>query len=206
MPTAFTETPARSVPLVPPRKHWTRAECAVLEASGLWEQQKLELVEGELISKMGKNRPHVNSLTLVMTWLAEIFGARFVNPEAPIDVAPGDNPTNEPEPDIIVLKRELSHFPSANPRPEDLRLVVEIADSSLNFDLSTKAALYARAGIAEYWVLDVMGRRLLVHRDARANGYASINAYGEDESVAPLSAPQAEFRVADAFPPTLPSR
>jgi Uma2 family endonuclease len=137
---------------------------------------------------------------LVAEWLAQTFGFRLVNQEAAIDVAPEDNPTNAPQPDLIVLTREATHFRSANPRPEDLRLVVEIADSSLNFDLTTKAALYARAGIAEYWVLDVAGRRLLVHREAKAGGYASIIAYGEQESVAPLTAPQAEFRVADAFP------
>ena len=130
----------------------------------------------------------------------QIFGFRFVNQEAPIDVAPEDNPTNEPVPDVIVLKRELSHFLSGNPRPEDLRLVAEIADSSLNFDLTTKAALYARAGIAEYWVLDVARRRLLVHRDVKASAYASIIAYSEHESVAPLASPQVEFRVVDAFP------
>src|SRR5438132_2873986 len=112
MPTAFTETPARPVPLDPPRKRWTRAECAALEATGLLEQEKLELVEGELISKMGKKRPHVNSASLLAEWLVQIFGFRFVNQEAPIDVAPEDNPTNEPVPDVIVLKRELSHFPS----------------------------------------------------------------------------------------------
>ncbi len=200
MPTAFTEIPSRPVPLDPPRKRWTRAECAVLEASGLWEQQKLELVEGELISKLGKKRPHVNSVALLAGWLVQIFGFRFVNLAAPIDVAPEDNPTNEPEPDLIVLTRESSQFRSANPRPEDLRLVIEIADTSLTFDLTTKAALYARAGITEYWVPDVTCRRLLVHRDAKASGYASIVAYGEHESVAPLASPQAEFRVADAFP------
>jgi Uma2 family endonuclease len=128
------------------------------------------------------------------------LGEQFVNPEAPIDVAPEDNPTNEPEPDVIVLKRELSHYLTGNPCPEDLRLVVEVADTSLNFDLTIKAALYARAGIIEYWVLDVTGRRLIVHRDSKAGGYASIIAYGEHESVAPLAAPEAEFRVAAAFP------
>jgi Uma2 family endonuclease len=199
MPIAFTEIPARPVPLDPPRKRWTRAECEALEASGLFEQERLELVEGELISKMGKNRPHVHSAMLLVEWLVQIFGFRFVNQEVPIDVAPEDNPTNEPQPDVIVLTRESSRFQS-RPRPEDLRLVVEIADSSLNFDLTTKAALYARAGIVEYWVLDVARRRLLVHRDAKASGYASIIAYSEQESVAPLAAPQAEFHVADAFP------
>jgi hypothetical protein len=59
----------------------------------------------------------------------QTFGPLFVNPEAPIDVAPEDNPTNEPEPDIIVLKRESTHFTSANPQPEDLQLIVEIANA-----------------------------------------------------------------------------
>ena len=199
MPTAITETPTGPAPLDPPRKRWTRAACAALEASGLLEQERLELIEGELINKMGKNRPHVHSAMLLVEWLVQIFGFRFVNQEVPIDVAPEDNPTNEPQPDVIVLTRESSRFGS-NPRPEDLRLVVGIADTSLTFDLGTKAALYARAGIAEYWVLDVARRRLLVHRNAKASGYASIIAYSEHESVAPLGATQAEFHVADAFP------
>ena len=159
----------------------------------------MELVEGELISKMGKKRPHVNALTLVQGWLVQVFGFQFVNAEAPIDVAPEDNPTNEPEPDLIVLKEDLSHF-TANPRAQDLRLVVEIADTSLNFDLTVKAALYARAGVCEYWVLDVAGRRLLVHRNPRSGAYADITVYDQHESVSPLAAPHASFRVADAFP------
>ena len=148
MPTVLIDTPTQPAPQEPPRKRWTRAECATLEASGLLDQQHLELVEGELISKMGKKRPHVNALALMYGWLLEVFGKRFVNQEAPIDVAPEDNPTNEPEPDVIVLKRGSSSFRS-NPRPEDLDLVVEVADTTLRFDLTIKAALYARAGIIE---------------------------------------------------------
>lgn len=200
MPTVLTEAPSPLTPPLPPRKKWTRAECEFLETSGLLDQQNLELVEGELINKMGKNRPHTNSLVLLMNWLMQTFGPLFINPETPIDISPEDNPTNEPQPDIIVLQRELSHFLLANPKPEDLRLVVEVADTSLQFDLTTKAALYARAGIAEYWVLDVAGRRLLVHREPTAGRYASVIAYGESESVAPLAAPQQPFHVADAFP------
>jgi Uma2 family endonuclease len=166
----------------------------------LLDQENLELVEGELISKMGKKRPHVNAFTVLQAWLMQAFGWRFLNSEAPIDVAPEDNPTNEPVPDIIVLQQDQSRFTS-NPRPQDLRLVVEIADTSLGFDLKIKAALYARAGVPEYWVLDVAGRRLLVHRNPQAGTYADVAAYSEHESVSPLAAPQAQFRVADAFPP-----
>jgi Uma2 family endonuclease len=170
-----------------------------LEASGLLDQENLELVEGELISKMGKKRPHVDSFTLLHEWLVEVFRFRSVNVEAPIDVAPEDNPTNEPVPDLIVLRHDRSRF-QPNPRAQDLLLVVEIADTSLNFDLTVKAALYARAGVPEYWVLDVSGRRLLVHRNPRSGTYADVAAYSEQESASPLAAPQAQFRVADAFP------
>src|SRR5580700_4650037 len=129
MPSVLVEVPVEKVPAGPSRKRWTRAECASLEASGLLDQQHLELVEGELIDKMGKNRPHVNALGAMRDWLIEVFGKRFVNQEAPIDVSPEDNPSNEPEPDLIVLKRDyFQHFRSANPGPPDLHLVVEIAD------------------------------------------------------------------------------
>jgi len=199
MPTVITDRPYRPVPLDPPRKRWTRAECVALEASGLWDQQRLELVHGELISKMGKKRPHVNALVAVEAWLVRTFGPQFVNPETPIDVAPEDNPTNEPEPDFGVLSKPSREFQDANPRPGDLRLVVEISDSTLGFDLTTKAELYARAGVVEYWVIDVAARRLIVHRESREGLYRSVTAYGEEETVTPLASPGPEFRVGDAF-------
>jgi Uma2 family endonuclease len=137
---------------------------------------------------------------LLLGWLIQVFGALFVNHEAPIDVAPEDNPTSEPVPDAIVLKRKFTRFGLARPQPGDLDLVIEIADTSLAFDLTVKAALYARAGIAEYWVLDVPGRRLIVHRDPENGQYGSVTAYNEQESVAPLSAPDSRFQVLDVFP------
>jgi hypothetical protein len=149
MPTAVIETPATLIPREPQRKVWTRAECATIEALGLLEQQNFELVEGDLINKMGKNRPHTDALTLLFLWLTDIFGRRFVNSETSIDVAPDDNPRNEPQPDLIVLRPEFTEFTSRQPRPEDLLMVVEVADTSLYFDLTKKAALYARAGILE---------------------------------------------------------
>jgi hypothetical protein len=110
MPTLLTGAPQDIPSLAPPRKRWTREECAPLEASGLFEKERLELIDGDLISKTGKNRPHVNASMLMLEWLQETFGKRFVNAEAPIDVNPGDNPLNEPVPDLIVLKREYSTF------------------------------------------------------------------------------------------------
>jgi Uma2 family endonuclease len=199
MPTAVTEAPYRPVPAEPARKRWTRAECAALETIGLLDYQTLELVDGELISKMGKNRPHINVLAFVHEWLIEVFGKGVVNAETPIDVAPEDNPSNEPQPDIIVLKRPFREFKKANPQPSDLHLVVEVSDTSLGFDLTKKAMLYARAGIIEYWVLDVAACRLVVHREPTGGRYAAVIVYGEQETIAPLAAPTAEFHVAEAF-------
>lgn len=200
MPTTLTAPPPTALPIDPPRKKWTRAQCEQLDQAGLLEQQSLELVEGELINKMGKNRPHVNAQLFVMGWLIRVFGLEFVNSEASIDVAPQDNPTNEPQPDLMVLNQPTYRLASSNPRPQDLHLVVEVSDTSLHFDLTRKAALYARAGIGEYWVLDVAGHRLFVHREPQAGQYNSVVEYSKHESVAPLAAPESPFLVSSAFP------
>jgi len=200
MPSVLTEQSVEAALPGPPRKKWTRQECLALDATGLFDQQHLELIEGELIVKMGNKRPHVNSLVRLQEWLIVVFGWGVVIPEGPIDVAPEDNPTNEPEPDIVVLKRDISNFTKCNPTPADLHLVVEIADTTLAFDRRTKAPLYARAGISDYWVLDVNRRQLLVHREPTRGGYASVQVYNEAESVSPLAAPQREFKVSDALP------
>jgi Uma2 family endonuclease len=199
MPVALTTTPEPPAPLIPRRKRWTRAECAILESSGIWEQQKLELVDGELISKMGQNPPHVILLSRMWEWLLQTMGPRRVYSNAPIDVAPEDNPTNEPEPDIVVRERPPVGIPTRNPQPHELSLVVEVSDSSLRFDVTVKARLYARAGIVEFWVLDVAGRRLIVHREPSPAGYRSVVAYSELEKVAPLASPQRELQVGELF-------
>jgi len=169
-----------------------------LETSGIWAQQHLELIEGELISKMGKKRPHAIATAVLHAWLLRVFGEQYVNQEAPIDVAPEDNPTNEPEPDLIVFTKSFREFKD-NPQPSDLRLVVEISDSTLAFDLTTKARLYAGARIVEYWVVDIPGRRIIVHRDPQAGQYRSVTAYAEQEGVRPLASPDQEFPVGSAF-------
>ena len=89
----------------------TRVEWAGIEAAVLSDQEHLELIHGQLISKRGKKRPHVNALVTVQAWLVRIFGEQFVNPEAPIDVAPEDNPTNEPEPDLVRTHQTLARIP-----------------------------------------------------------------------------------------------
>jgi Uma2 family endonuclease len=129
-----------------------------------------------------------------------VFGMMHLNPSGPIDVAPEDNPTSEPEPAIAVLAKAGTEYIVGNPPASDVRLVIEISDSTLAFDLGPKARLYARAGIPEYWVFDIGGRRVIVHRNPAAGGYSMVTAYAEGERVAPLAFPAAAFPVRVAFP------
>ncbi len=199
-PAVESQLPPGSPLIYPPRKRWTRAECESLEATGLWNRDRFELIEGELITKMSKNRPHSVVYVALLTWASAIFGMEFLNPESPLDVAPQDNSTSEPEPDIAVLAKPGTEYMSALPTASDARLLIEVSDSTLAFDLGPKARLYARAAIPEYWVADIKGRRIIVHRYPQGGVYSSVTVYAEGESVSPLALPTASLPVATAFP------
>jgi Uma2 family endonuclease len=182
----------------PPHKLWTRAECEAMERAGLLELGRYELIAGELVLKMGKNRAHMVTVMLMVAWLHRVYGPMFVMQEPSIDVHPEDNPTSDPEPDVVVLRCSGQELP-AKPRPDDLRFVAEVSNTTLSFDMKVKAGLYARAGIAEYWVVDVEGRRVIVHRRPEDGVYRDVAAYGAGESVATLGAPEQSIRVGDLF-------
>ncbi len=190
--------------IAPPRRRWTRTETAAMQTMGWFEGQRYELIEGDIVSKMGKNRPHVNITSALLEILLTIFGPKFVQQDAPIDVSPADNPTNEPEPDLIVLSVPRSVLREGNPGPGDLALVCEVSDSTFAFDAGKKARLYARAGIQEYWVIDVQRSRLLVHRQPANGKYESVTAYAPAESVTPLTAPAGVVPVAALFADSQP--
>src|SRR5206468_838571 len=118
----------RPAPQVPPRKPWTREEVEACERAGLWEGQHYELVEGELINKMGKKKPHMAGVRRVTHALEQVFRWELVYSEGSIDVAPEDNSTNEPEPDVMVLKRPLAEIQGDRPQPSDIDLAVEVCD------------------------------------------------------------------------------
>lgn len=144
----------RDVEPGPKRKRWTRAECDFLVQNELL-QGRFELIEGEILSKMGQEPPHAFVIVRLTAWLMEIFGGRFLRIQLPIDVSEVDNDTNEPEPDATVVSLPDVEFLTGNPGPDTILLVVEVSDTTLRFDLRTKAALYARAQIPEYWVVDI---------------------------------------------------
>ncbi len=177
------------------RKLWTREECELLAESGV-DLENYELIDGELICKVPKNHAHMFAVMLLYNWLNRICGEGRVIQEASIHLAPKDTRYSDPEPDLIVLRRPFSEIPT-KADPDDILLVIEVSVTTLAMDTKHKAALYARAGIPDYWVLDVQGRRFLVHRDPAGGAYRSIVAFSENEPVSPLAAPEASIRAAD---------
>lgn len=147
---------------------------------------------------MGTNLPHSMMAQRIAVWLTSVFPTGHILPTCSIDVAPEDNPTSEPEPDITVLNRPADEL-GRNPAPGDIALIVEVSDSTLDHDLGPKAKLYARAGIPEYWVIDVKGRRIHQHREPSAEGYASLRVVASPDTLSPLAQPTASLTPALIF-------
>ena len=129
------------------RKRWTRSEYhRLLDVGVLDEGAPFALIEGEIIAKLTVNQPHVIACRRTTRLPEGVFGAEFVQAQAPIAL----NERTEPEPDIYVLNRPVEEFVGDPPGAETVLLIVEVSDTSLRRDLGFKAAIYARAGIAEY--------------------------------------------------------
>ena len=187
--------------MVPRRKLWTREEVAFFESHEAFAGKHYELIEGELLDRMGKKPPHLYVLRQLVLALGDLFGARRILHEANVEVAIADRPTSLPEPDVVALTQNFDAFLGRYVEPHEIALVVEVSDTSLAFDLRTKARLYARAAIAEYWVVDINARCVIVHREPVEGCYESVVSFGSGERIAPLAALDRTFAVDDAFPP-----
>lgn len=162
---------------------------------------RFEILDGEVISKRGQKPAHSSTLTRLLRILAGLFGADYLRMQSPI-VLPGmDGLYNEPEPDAAVTKEPENAYNDRHPGSDDLLLVVEISDTTLRTDLVVKARLYARAGIAEYWVLDLNARQLHIHRAPADGEYTAVTVHAEAETVAFASRPEAPIAITDLLPP-----
>jgi len=192
--------PPQTGDLFPNRRRWTREDCEFMERVGLLKN-RYELIDGEIVEKVGQNQPHAITITLLIKWLIAVFGGDFVLCQLPVEVDAADRPSYRPEPDASVLNRPVTEFVTAPPGPADLRLVAEVSDTTLADDLRVKVGLYARAGFPEYWVLDVTSRRLIVHRAPQNGSYTAVRAYSAQETIAPEAAPDANVEISALLPP-----
>ena len=173
-------------------RRFSREEYDRLVGEGMFARQKLELFRGGLRPMSPIGVPHSVVVTRLYRLLDRAVPAELeVHCQQPLACAD----ESEPEPDVSIVPFVAD--PTCH--PSRAALVVEIADSSLGYDLGDKAALYAESDVLEYWVVDVNGRRIIVHRDPVAGSYRSIVAHAEGESVAPLAAPDHSTPVKDVL-------
>jgi Uma2 family endonuclease len=160
------------------------------------------LLNGEIYAMVLPNPPHDVALGLIDDWLRTVFTTgHHVRNQMGFDIGTA----NDPGPDLaVVAGSRRDHLART---PTEAVLIVEVAESSLFTDTTVKAELYATAGVQDYWVLDLEGRRLLVYRDPEplpkglgATAYRTHRALGPDDTIAPLATPENTVRVADLLP------
>jgi Uma2 family endonuclease len=183
------------------RKRFSRREVDRMQELGIIDGQRCELIDGELIDKMGQNPPHAQAIRKLFSWLVSLFGPLQLQMQLPIEVKPADSEWSLPEPDVAVLAEGASgDYGKRHPRGDELLLVVEVADTSLRQDLTTKRDLYARAAVAEYWVLDLQSRCLVVHRRPAQDEYGETVILAEGDAAACESRPGQTIPVRDLLP------
>jgi Uma2 family endonuclease len=185
-------------------RRWTRVEYDRLIDLGVFRPgEHLELLGGHLIVSEPQGSLHSASVGLVEDAVRTCFGPGWVvRVQMPIAL----DEESEPEPDVAVVPGTHRDYAAAHPvRPA---LLVEVAESSLSDDRGTKAALYARAGIADYWILNLVDRVLEVYRDPVTGAietsgwrYQEIMILRPNASIAPLARPNAAVEVAAMLPP-----
>jgi Uma2 family endonuclease len=200
-----TQTPPRHTqesPIIyPQRVRWTHIQASMMIEASVFAPHKIELLHGTIYQKMAPLQPHAAANDNGYDALTDVFGKGYVQHSSPIVI----DEESSPEPDIAVLKEHRRIY-TDNPKASDCLLVVEVSDSTLAMDKTTKASLYAKAGILEYWIININAQTVIVHRepsfgsDVGEAGYGNIQTYDRTKSIATLAKPEVLIAVADLLP------
>ena len=198
-----------------PKVHpWTRDEYYKMGESGLFDNMRVELVEGRVIEMRPINSQHATAVTLADDAIRKVFGAGWtVRVQSPLALAE----TSAPQPDLAVVAGNARDYKTAH--PATAALVIEVADTSLAYDRGEKGSLYARAGIADYWIINLQDSQVEVYRHPMPMAYRTrttsstsdaspVYGYGYTDvimltagnTITPLAGPGASIDVADLLP------
>jgi Uma2 family endonuclease len=164
----------------PHRKIWTSDEVSKL--NDIFPGQRLELIEGDLVNKIGQKPPHAYVIAMLNKMLSEAFPGR-VRIQSSITLPKPESTRSEPEPDVVLLHRESSDFFQRHPSPQDIALLIEVSDSTLQLDREIKGPLYSRCGIEVYWIIDIQQRRIVVFQTPGPDEYKSVTIHEANERV-----------------------
>jgi Uma2 family endonuclease len=164
------------------------------EAGILGEDERVELLDGDVVEMSPIGDRHVEGVNRCTRRFILALGERaVVSPQNPVRL----DSHNEPQPDVAVARPEVV----GAPRLGEILLAIEVADTSVADDRTTKVPLYARAGVPETWLLNVVDGALEVYREPRPDGYARAYTLRPDQQVAAEAFPDVVLRVADLLPP-----
>jgi len=162
------------------------------QAGILGEDDRLELLEGEIVEMApigSRHQAAVDRLTRLFS--GRVADAATVRVQGPVRLG-GDS---EPQPDVTLLRFRPDFYASAHPGPQDVLLLVEVSDTSTEYDREVKVPLYARHGIAEVWLVGVEAGVVEVYRGPTGQGYQEISQLGRGRELSPVAFPQLELTV-----------
>jgi Uma2 family endonuclease len=162
------------------------------EAGILTERDRVELIEGELIAMSPIGSEHSGTVNALNRTLVRAVGDRaIVAVQNPVQL----DDLSEPEPDFALLKPRDDDYRRATPRPHEVLLIIEVADTSLAYDRAVKRSLYARHGIPEFWIVNLAAKQVEVCRSPTGEQYASVSHVGREAVLEPQLLPGATIPV-----------
>jgi Uma2 family endonuclease len=179
------------------RRLFTREEYHRMGEVGILKRSdRVELIRGEIVKMSPIGRRHyafVNNLAQLL--ITRLAGRAIVAVQGPIVLADD----TEPEPDLAVIRKRPVPYKEREAYAEDAVLLIEVAESSLAYDRSTKLRLYAEAGIPEYWVVDCVAESIEVYRIPEADGYRDVSRIAGVATVSPQAFPDVTLTLAEIF-------
>lgn len=182
-------------------RFWNVSEYHYLGEKGiLHPEEKIELIEGQLIKMSPKGTLHTAATRRIAKTLTNLLvNKAAIYTQDPIEL----NDNSEPEPDVSVVKIDPNDYVTHHPQTEEIYLIIEVADSSLEYDCEIKAKLYAKSGIKDYWVIDVRERKLHLFRKPQKTGYETKEILSEIDSVTPLNFAELSIKISELLPPEI---
>ncbi len=173
----------------------------MVQSGILSPDERVELIEGQVIEMSPQLPPHATSVSCAAEYLRELLAGRAaIRAQLPVTLKPSSEPESEPEPDIALVQPPLRRYRDHHPDKSEIFLVIEIADTTLKGDRNIKAKMYARAYIADYWIVDIKERRLFVLRNPGQGIYQQEITLHDQETISPLAFPDASVSVVELLP------